>query len=143
MARIRRWLIKSEPFKYPFVQLVKDKKTRWDGVRNYEARNNLRAMGVGDLCLFYHSNEGKEIVGVAKVVRAAYQDPTTDEDWSCVDLVPVAPLKEPVSLEAIRARKPLAGMHILTKPRISVTAVTAAEFRTILGMAETTLPQSP
>src|SRR4051812_10664352 len=110
MPRTRRWLIKSEPFKYPWSQLVKDGRAAWDGVRNFEARNNLRAMSLGDLCLFYHSNEGKEIVGVAKVVRAAYQDPTTDEDWSCVDVAPLAPLVKPVSLIAVRKRRSLAAM---------------------------------
>lgn len=140
MARTRTWLIKSEPFKYAWSQLVKDGVTRWDGVRNFEARNNLRAMSVGDLCLFYHSNEGKEVVGVAKVVRAHYPDPTSDEDWSCVDVAPVAPLVKPVTLAAIKARKGLAAMQMLTRNRLSVTAVTAAELRAILAMAETELP---
>src|SRR5258707_232737 len=92
------WLIKSEPLKYPFSKLLADGETCWDGVRNFEARNNLRAMQVGDLALFYHSNEGKEVVGVARVSRTAYQDPTTDEDWSAVDFKPVATLNTPVSL---------------------------------------------
>jgi len=140
MARRQHWLIKSEPFKYAWSQLVSDGRTRWDGVRNYEARNNLRAMALGDLCLFYHSNEGKEIVGVAEVVRVAYPDPTSDEDWSCVDVAPVAPLAQPVSLDAVRGRKSLAEMQMLTRNRLSVTRVTAAEFRTILGMGATALP---
>src|ERR1700761_8309815 len=98
MAR-RYWLIKSEPFKYAWDRFVSDGKTHWDGVRSFEARNNLRAMSVGDLALFYHSNEGKEFVGVAKVVRAAYPDPTVTEDegadWSVVDFAPVTALAQP------------------------------------------------
>lgn len=140
MARPKHWLIKSEPFKYPWSQLVTDGRTHWEGVRNYEARNNLRAMAAGDLCLFYHSNEGKEIVGVAAVVRAAYQDPSTDEDWSCVDVAPVVSLTKPVSLDAVRGRRSLAAMQMLTRNRLSVTRVTSAEFRAILAMGETTLP---
>jgi predicted RNA-binding protein with PUA-like domain len=142
MARTRFWLVKSEPFKYPWSQLVTDGRTHWDGVRNYEARNNLRAMSVGDLALFYHSNEGKEIVGVARVVRAAYQDPSTTEDWSCVDLAPVVALTKPVTLDAVRGRKSLASMQMLTRNRLSVTAVTAAELRTVLAMGETSLPET-
>ncbi|MBL8603093.1 MAG: EVE domain-containing protein [Myxococcales bacterium] len=140
MARAQHWLLKSEPFKYSWSQLMTDGKTHWDGVRNYEARNNLRAMTVGDLCLFYHSNEGKEIVGVAEVVRAAYPDPSSKDDWSCVDVSPVVPFTAPVSLDAIRNRKALAAMQMLTRNRLSVTRVTAAEFRTLLKMGETALP---
>ncbi len=139
MARRQHWLIKSEPFKYAWSQLVSDGRTRWDGVRNYEARNNLRAMAVGDLCLFYHSNEGKAVVGVARVSRAAYQDPGTEEDWSCVDVEPVAALAKPVTLEEIRGRKSLAEIEMLKRNRLSVTHVTAAEFKTILKMGETEL----
>lgn len=141
MARTRYWLIKSEPFKYPWSQLVADGRTHWDGVRNFEARNNLRAMSAGDLCLFYHSNEGKEIVGVARVVRGAYQDPSTTDDWSCVDVAPLAPLAKPVTLDAVRGRRSLAAMQMLTRNRLSVTPVTAAEFRTVLAMGETELPR--
>src|SRR5262245_21246516 len=98
------WLMKSQPMKYSFPQLVREKKTMWDGVRNFEARNSMRAMSPGDLALFYHSNEGKAVVGVARIARAAYPDPTADgEDWSVVDIEPVAPLKEHVSLEVIRS----------------------------------------
>src|SRR5580698_10434650 len=104
------WLIKSEPDKYPFEQLVKDKKTTWDGVRNFEARNNLRAMKKGDLALFYHSNEGKEVVGVARVRREAYQDPTTEEDFSAVDFEPVKVLAERVTLATIRDNAKLKDM---------------------------------
>src|SRR4051794_36473603 len=97
------WLMKSEPYKYSFAQLVKDKTTMWDGVRNFEARNHMRSMQLGDLVLFYHSNDGKSVVGVARVARTAYADPTaTDEDWSVVDIEPVVPLKAQVSLDTIR-----------------------------------------
>src|SRR5262245_61581922 len=92
------WLMKSEPFKYSFAQLVRDGQTMWDGVCNFEARNHLRSMKVGDLALFYHSNDGKAVVGVARIKRAAYADPTApEEDWSVVDIEPVAPLKVNVS----------------------------------------------
>jgi predicted RNA-binding protein with PUA-like domain len=140
MTKRRAWLIKSEPFKYSWTQFVKDNGTRWDGVRNYEARNNLRAMSLGDLCLFYHSNEGKEIVGIATVTRTAYQDPSSTDDWSCVDVAPVKAFTKPVSLDAIRERKALAAMKMLTRNRLSVTPVTAAELKVILAMGETDAP---
>lgn len=140
MARTQHWLIKSEPIKYPFEQLVKDGRTHWDGVRNFEARNNLRAMAVGDLCLYYHSNEGKAVVGIARVARVAYQDPSTDEDWSCVDVEPVIAFAKPVTLDDIRDRKGLSEIEMLKKNRLSVSRVTAAEFKTILKMGATTLP---
>lgn len=132
------WLMKSEPFKYSFAQLVRDGKTMWDGVRNYEARNNLRAMKVGDLSLFYHSNEGKAVVGVARVQREAYPDPTApDEDWSVVDVEPVVTLKVPVTLEAIRAETELAEISLLKKSRLSVVPVSKAHFDRILKMGKT------
>ncbi len=137
MARERHWLVKSEPSVYPFSQLLTDGSTRWDGVRNFEARNNLRAMAVGDLCLFYHSNEGREVVGVARVARSAYQDPTTTDDWSCVDLEPVKGLAKPVTLDAINLRRSLEEMEMRKKNRLSVSRVTAAEYRTILKMGAT------
>jgi predicted RNA-binding protein with PUA-like domain len=130
------WLIKSEPFKYPFDKLVADGRTAWDGVRNFEARNNLRAMKKGDTLLFYHSNEGKEIVGIAKVAREAYQDPTTDEDWSVVDVAPVRALKKPVTLATIKAHKTLKGMMMVRRPRISVTPVTEEELDVVLELAK-------
>ena len=134
------WLAKSEPFKYSFAQLVADKRTTWDGVRNFEARNNLRAMKKGDRVLFYHSNEGKEVVGVAKVVGEAYPDPSAPgEDWSVVDLAPVKPLKVPVSLATIESDKKLADMALLRRSRLSVVPVTAAEFERILELGETRL----
>ena len=136
------WLIKSEPYKYPFSQLLVDGVTRWDGVRNYEARNNLRAMKKGELALYYHSNEGKEVVGVARVKRTAYPDPTAPkgEDWAAVDFEPAFPLKEPVSLAAIKKNAKLADMALLRRSRISVVPVTAAEFREILAMGKTKPP---
>ena len=134
------WLIKSEPHVYAFSQLVTDKKTSWEGVRNFEARNNLRAMKKGDLALYYHSNEGKEIVGIAKIVKTAYRDPTApkDEDWSTVDVAPVKPLAHPVTLAAIKSNKKLAKMALVKKARISVVPVTKAEFDEVLAMSKVT-----
>jgi predicted RNA-binding protein with PUA-like domain len=132
------WLIKSEPFKYSFAELVRDRQTTWDGVRNYEARNNLRGMKEGDLLLFYHSNEGKSVVGVARVKREAYADPTApEEDWSVVDVEPVVPFKAHVSLEAIRSDPLLAEVALLKKPRISVVPVSKEHFDRILRMGKT------
>ena len=130
------WLVKSEPFKYSWDQFVADKKTFWDGVRNYAARNNLRAMRKGDQVFFYHSNEGLEIVGIAKVVKESYQDPTTDEEaWVVVDLAPVKKLKHPVSLASIKANKKLANMAILKLGRLSVTPVTDEEWEEVMAMS--------
>lgn len=129
------WLVKSEPFKYSWDQFVKDKQTFWDGVRNYAARNNLRAMKKGDEVLFYHSNEGLEVVGIAKVVKEFYPDPTaTEGDWSVVDLKPVKAIKKPVSLATIKADKRLANMQILKLGRLSVTAVTPEEWGIIMEL---------
>jgi predicted RNA-binding protein with PUA-like domain len=136
----RYWLIKSEPFKYPWSRLVSDGATFWDGVRNFEARNNLRAMRVGELALFYHSNEGKEIVGVARVVKEAYPDPTMkDGDWSAVDFAPVAPLARPVTLEVAKSDRVLSEMALVRRSRLSVAPVTAAEFARVLALGETRL----
>jgi predicted RNA-binding protein with PUA-like domain len=135
------WLIKSEPDVYPWSQLLADQETRWEGVRNYEARNNLRAMKLGDLALFYHSNKGKEIVGIARVKKTFYQDPTTIEDWSVVDIEPVIGLKAHVTLQAIKEHSTLAEMALLKKSRLSVGPVRLAEFQEILGLARTTLPE--
>jgi predicted RNA-binding protein with PUA-like domain len=132
------WLVKSEPYKYSFEALVKDGQTSWDGVRNFEARNNLRAMKRGDLLLFYHSNEGKAVVGVAKVAREAYPDATAEDgDWSVVDVSPVKALASPVSLDVIRADKALANMQLLRRSRLSVVPVTPEEFRRILELGKT------
>ncbi len=133
------WLIKSEPDKYPFEQLVKEKKATWDGIRNFTARNNLRAMKVGELVLFYHSNEGKAVVGVARVAREHYQDPTTDGDFSAVDFAPVKPLSEPVTLEQMRAMPKLGDMKILKQGRLSVAPVTKTEFEAVLAAGKTKL----
>jgi predicted RNA-binding protein with PUA-like domain len=135
-----RWLIKSEPHVYPFSQLEKDKKTSWTGVRNFEARNNLRAMKEGDLALFYHSNEGLEVVGVAKIVRDAYEDPTAKgENWSTVDVAPVKALAEPVSLSAIKGAAKLKEIALVKRSRISVVPLTDAEFHEVLKMGKTKL----
>ena len=129
------WLIKSEPFKYSWDQFVKDKQTFWDGVRNYAARNNLRAMKKGDEVFFYHSNEGLEIVGIAKVAKEAYQDPTTDDpNWVVVDFKPVKPLKKPVSLATIKADKRLQDMQLVRLGRLSVSAVTEDEWNVIMDL---------
>jgi len=129
------WLAKSEPSKYSFDQLVKDKKTTWEGVRNYAARNNLRAMKKGDQVLYYHSNEGKEIVGIAEVVKEAYQDPTTeDTNWVVVELKPVKALPSPVTLAAIKAEPSLATIELVRLSRLSVSVVTADEFKKVLKM---------
>jgi predicted RNA-binding protein with PUA-like domain len=134
------WLVKSEPDVYPFDQLIKDKKTSWDGVRNYEARNNLRTMKKGDLVFFYHSNVGKEIVGVAKVTKEHYQDPTTDDaNWVTVELAPVKKLNKPITLEMLKKHKTLSTMALVKKSRISVTIVQPEEFEAVLKLAETTL----
>lgn len=130
------WLVKSEPFKYSWDQFVKDKKATWDGVRNYAARNNLRGMKKGDLVLYYHSNEGVEIVGIAKVVKESYQDPTTDvEAWVVVDIKPVKKLKKPVSLEVIKKDKRLASMDLVRLGRLSVQTVKDDEWKIIMEMA--------
>ena len=130
------WLIKSEPSKYCWDQLVKDKKTFWDGVRNYAARNNLRAMKIDDEVLFYHSNEGVEIVGIAKVAKEAYQDPTTTEvAWLAVDFKPYKKLKEPVTLAQVKADKRLANMALVKLGRLSVQSVTDAEWKVVMEMA--------
>lgn len=130
------WLIKSEPFKYSWELFEKDKQTFWDGVRNYAARNNLRAMKKGDLAFFYHSNEGTEIVGIAKVVKEAYQDPTTDDAaWVAVDFKPHKKLKKPVSLAKIKADKRLVNMALVRLGRLSVQPVNANEWDIVMELA--------
>jgi predicted RNA-binding protein with PUA-like domain len=129
------WLVKSEPFKYSWDQLVKDKKTFWDGVRNYAARNNMKTMKKGDHVFFYHSNEGLAVVGIAEVTKEAYQDPTTDDpNWVVVELKPVKPLPTPVTLADIKAEKSLADMQLVKLSRLSVSAVTADEYKKVLKM---------
>ncbi len=136
----KHWLVKSEPYKYSWENLLADKRTFWDGVRNYEARNNLRAMKKGDLVLYYHSNEGKQVVGVARVVREAYADPTASEgDWSVVDIEPVKALEAPVTLAAIKADPALSDIPLLKRSRLSVVPVSAAHFKRILKLGKTRL----
>ncbi len=131
------WLVKSEPFKYSWQQFVTDKVTFWDGVRNYQARNNLRAMQKGDEVLFYHSNEGLEIVGTAKVVKEHYQDPTTeDTNWVVVDLKAVKPMKKPVTLAAMKTEPRLEGLALIKQGRLSVCPVTPGEWAVIMEMGE-------
>lgn len=130
------WLVKSEPSVYGWEQLEKDKQTFWDGVRNYAARIHLRGMKKGDEVFFYHSNEGTEIVGIAKVTKEAYQDPTTDDDaWVAVDLKPVRRLRNPVSLAQIKAEKRLADMALVRLGRLSVQPVTDKEWAVVLELA--------
>jgi len=137
------WLVKSEAPKYSFSQLMSDKRTIWDGVRNYEARNNLRAMKDGDLLLFYHSNEDKAVVGVARVAREAYPDPTAPgEDWSAIDVAPVAPFKTPVELDVIRSDAALADIFLLKRSRISVVPISKEHFEHILALGKTKLRAS-
>ncbi len=129
------WLVKSEPFKYSWDQFVKDGKTMWDGVRNYAARNNLRAMKKGDEVLFYHSNEGLAIVGIAEVVKEAYQDPTTeDTNWVVVELKPLKAIPKPVTLEQLKAYASFADMDLVRLGRLSVGAVKPAEYKKIMKM---------
>jgi len=133
---LRYWLVKSEPFKYSWADLVQDGWTYWDGVRNYEARNNIRSMAVGDQLLFYHSNEDREVVGIAEVIREHYQDPTTDDDrWSVVDIKPLQALPKPVALAAIKKEPRLSTMQLVTRSRLSVSPVTADEFGVVVAMA--------
>ncbi|MBE9664249.1 EVE domain-containing protein [Mucilaginibacter myungsuensis] len=132
---MNHWLVKSEPFKYSWDKFLSDGRTFWDGVRNYQARNNLRAMAEGDLVLWYHSNEGKEVVGIAKVVKTAYQDPTTeDPNWVVVDLSPVETLKKTVTLETIKADPFLKDIGLVRQGRLSVMSVKLEEFDRILEL---------
>jgi len=134
------WLVKSEPYKYSFDQLTRDGRTTWDGVRNFEARNNLRAMKRGDLLLYYHSNEGKAVVGIARVAGEARPDPSAEgEDWSIIDVEPVKPLKAPVTLAQIKADKKLVDFALLRRSRLSVVPVTPAQFEHILALGKTPL----
>ena len=126
---MKYWLIKSEPIKYPWEQLVKDGKATWDGVRNYRARNNLREMKKGDKLLFYHSNEGLEIVGIAEVLKEHFQDPTTKEiAWLAVEIKPFKKLKNPVTLAYIKTDAKLSKMELIRLARLSVSEATEAEY---------------
>ena len=129
------WLVKSEPDSYSWDDLVAEGKTSWTGVRNFTARNNLRNMHVGDEVLFYHSVTDKAVVGIAKVVRAAYPDPTAKEgDWSAVDLAPIRRLRNPVTLDQIKTKRSLENISLVRQSRLSVQALAAAEFREILRL---------
>jgi predicted RNA-binding protein with PUA-like domain len=136
----QHWLVKSEPDAYSWQKFTTDKKAVWDGVRNFTARNNLRAMKKGDLVLFYHSNEGKEVVGIAAVSKEAYADPTaTEGDWSAVEITPKKALAVPVTLAQIKADKKLAGFQLIKLSRLSVVPATPAEFARVLELGKTKL----
>ena len=138
---MRYWIVKQEPESYSWAMFVKDRKTAWTGVRNFQARNNLRAMKKGDLVFYYHSVTGKQLVGLARVAKEAYPDPTAEEgDWSSVDLVPVKALEAPVDLETIKRDKALADMPLVTHGRLSVQPVTTAQFQRILKLSKTSEP---
>jgi predicted RNA-binding protein with PUA-like domain len=130
------WLVKQEPDSYSWSDFVRDGKTSWTGVRNFAARLNLRAMKKGDQVFYYHSNTGKEIVGIAKVTKDAYSDPTaTGGDWTAVDLAPVKPLKKPVGLDTMKADKILKNMKLVKISRLSVSPVTKEEFDRVLELS--------
>jgi len=141
---VKYWLVKSEPGEYSYDDLVKEKRAMWDGVRNFQARNNLRAMKKGDLALYYHSVNEKRVVGIAKVVKEFYPDPTVkkdakSQDWSVVDFAPVKAMVEPVDLATLKADPALAEMIVVRHSRLSVTPVTAAEFKRVLKLGKTKL----
>jgi predicted RNA-binding protein with PUA-like domain len=132
------WLVKQEPESYSWETFVADGRAAWTGVRNYQARNNLRGMKKGDPVAYYHSGDEKQVVGLARVEREAYADPTADEgDWSCVDLVPVKPFNRPVSLAVIKGDRILAAMPLVKNSRLSVAPVTAEQFNRLLALGET------
>ena len=134
------WVVKSEPEAYSWTAFVKDGRTAWTGVRNFQARNNLRTMKKGDAVFYYHSVTDKQVVGLARVDKEAYPDPTaTEGDWSCVELVPVKPLKHPVSLDLIKTDKLLKDLPLVKQSRLSVTPLTEAQFKHLLALAETKL----
>jgi predicted RNA-binding protein with PUA-like domain len=133
--------MKSEPYKYSWDDLVRDGRTYWDGVRNYEARNHLAAMHVGDLAFYYHSNKGKEIVGIVEIVKASYPDPTIDDEtWVVVDIVPVVPFAEPVTLATIKQDPKLDEIHLVRRGRLSVVPLSSAEFRHVAKLGKTKVP---
>ena len=137
------WLIKSEPHVYPWSQLEKDRKTAWTGVRNFEARNNLRAMQVGDLALYYHSGDGKALVGVARICSPPRPDDSAapGEDWACVDVEPLVALAQPVTLADVKADAAFNEFPLVTRSRLSVTPISRAHFQAILKRARTRLPR--
>lgn len=135
---MRYWLVKSEPSAYSWDTLVKDGRTAWTGVRNFTARNNLRTMERGDPVFFYHSVVGKHVVGIARVEKEAYRDPTaTEGDWSCVDLVPVKPLKNPVNLEKMKSDPILKHLPLLKQSRLSVSPLSREQFDRVVELSET------
>jgi predicted RNA-binding protein with PUA-like domain len=132
---MNHWLVKSEPVKYSWEKFNKEGRTFWDGVRNYQARNNLKLMKKGDLVMWYHSNEGKEVVGIARIVKEFYQDPTTeDPNWVVVDLEPVQSLKNPVTLEKIKVDERLKDIGLVRQGRLSVMALKREEFDRIVEL---------
>jgi len=138
---VQYWLVKQEPEDYSWNDLVRDRGTAWTGVRNFQARNNLRAMKQGDFVFFYHSVSEKQVVGIAKVHKESYPDPTASEgDWCCVDLVPQKPLVKPVTLEIIRSDKELKEMKLVKQSRLSVMPLTASQFRRVLKLGKTKAP---
>jgi len=142
MAKTQYWIIKSEPHVYPYSQLDEEKRTAWTGVRNFEARNNLRAMKPGDLALYYHSGEGKEIVGVARIATEATEDPTAPgEDWASVEVEPCVAFTRPVGLAEIKADPELATFRLVTHSRLSVAQVSAEHFKHVLKLGKTKLPR--
>jgi len=141
MGKPAYWLIKSEPAAYSYSQLEQEKRTAWTGVRNFEARNNIRSMHPGDLALYYHSGEGKEIVGVARVASEPLGDPTAPgEDWASVQVEPVVALRSSVTLAQIKAARELADFPLVTRSRLSVAPVKAEHFRKVLELGNTRLP---
>lgn len=133
---MNHWLVKQEPSAYSWDDFSRDGKTAWTGVRNFQARNHLRAMKTGDRVFFYHSVTEKAVVGIAEVARSAYPDPTAKEgDWSCVDLRPLTPLNPPVTLERIKAEPALAGIGLLRQSRLSVMPLTKAEFKAVINLS--------
>ena len=130
---MNHWLVKSEPCKYSFDDLLRDGQTFWNGVRNYQARNNLRAMAVGDLALFYHSNEGKEVVGIAQIIKSAYLDSTAEEgDWSMVDVKAVTKFKKSVTLEMIKDEPKLQSLALIKQSRLSVMPVSSGQAKRLI-----------
>jgi predicted RNA-binding protein with PUA-like domain len=134
---MQHWLVKQEPSDFSWVMFMKEGRTAWTGVRNFQARNNLRAMKKGDLTLYYHSGEGKQIVGLARVEREAYPDPTAEEgDWSCVDLFPLQPLDQEITLKTIKSDPVLKNMALVRNTRLSVVPVTKEQFQTIVKLSQ-------
>lgn len=131
------WILKTEPSTFSFEDLKKSKKTTWDGVRNYQARNNLRQMKKGDIALIYHSGDDKKIVGISEVITEAYQDPTTKEDWSVVDLRYVKPLSKSIELSDLKSDKILREMILVRQSRLSVSPLTSQQYNQILKLTET------